>query len=469
AHIAGHAYILGYLGQTQQAFDLLCDVMRFSKHFGYLTWLMHWLHEEQPLQLSALFSMMAEELLHTVGILFPRASESHVLLPMVGLIRSMQDFPWLEQQPLFFELSSAVMRRVHAYEDAVSLAQKACVQTDSTRAYVALGLAYRQQKRYDAAEEAFVYAYQRAPEYHVHLLEVVRTLWDAKDFKRALEVTEVYRVTMEKEDPAFSDPELDLYQMFFRHQLYQRIEDSPCIDLLGASATADQSQQLWSCCVGHLPPPHESSLRPFLRRMHRLSRMDSFSSSTHGISSTQPDAQLYAVEQPALLEPPSLHLVHLSMGTSQGAEYYANCTLPEPDPRRAKQTLQYKLWAFDADSVPLPQFQCPSPHIAALVEKLAALPYFLPRWWRCAQEYAKPLTSNDLPCLLACMIAPSDVQTSFAAYTWRRHLQIASALLIAQLPTEWEDSMKRQALFDVLRGPIDWCTDAAVIALTEIA
>ena len=44
-----------------------------------------------------------------------------------------------------------------------------------------------------------------------------------------------------------------------------------------------------------------------------------------------------------------------------------------------------------------------------------------------------------------------------------------AALIIAELDQGWETSIRRQTLFDLVRGPMDWSITAAIIALTHLA
>jgi hypothetical protein len=47
--------------------------------------------------------------------------------------------------------------------------------------------------------------------------------------------------------------------------------------------------------------------------------------------------------------------------------------------------------------------------------------------------------------------------------------QVAAAFVVAQLEAEWQHSFRKNALFSLANGPMDWTASAAVIALTILA
>jgi len=47
-------------------------------------------------------------------------------------------------------------------------------------------------------------------------------------------------------------------------------------------------------------------------------------------------------------------------------------------------------------------------------------------------------------------------------------VQFAAAAVAAQVDDGWEDSVRREALYSVLHGPMDWATEAAIRALTYL-
>jgi hypothetical protein len=46
---------------------------------------------------------------------------------------------------------------------------------------------------------------------------------------------------------------------------------------------------------------------------------------------------------------------------------------------------------------------------------------------------------------------------------------VAAALVATKIDAGWEGSLRRQALFDLLYGPTDWATSAAIIAACNLA
>ena len=52
--------------------------------------------------------------------------------------------------------------------------------------------------------------------------------------------------------------------------------------------------------------------------------------------------------------------------------------------------------------------------------------------------------------------------------TWLPRVQFVAAAATAQTEEGWENSSRREALYSVLHGPMDWTTDAAIRALTQL-
>ena len=50
--------------------------------------------------------------------------------------------------------------------------------------------------------------------------------------------------------------------------------------------------------------------------------------------------------------------------------------------------------------------------------------------------------------------------------SWLPRVQFAAAAVAAQVDDGWEESVRREALYSLLHGPMDWATEAAIRALT---
>src|SRR5262249_22510990 len=96
--------------------------------------------------------------------------------------------------------------------------------------------------------------------------------------------------------------------------------------------------------------------------------------------------------------------------------------------------------------------------------------YLLSSWSRAAARAAKSLRPENLPEVIAAMVHPALGPSYLRAWDWYFRVEVAAALIAAHLGSEpWADSPRRRALEDVLDGPIDWATTAAVIALLDVA
>jgi hypothetical protein len=76
---------------------------------------------------------------------------------------------------------------------------------------------------------------------------------------------------------------------------------------------------------------------------------------------------------------------------------------------------------------------------------------------------------DQVGALLSTMIQPPACPDDVRPWEWRFRVQVAAALILAGVETEWIDSTRRAALLSLLHGPVDWTTTAGAIALVEVA
>jgi hypothetical protein len=107
--------------------------------------------------------------------------------------------------------------------------------------------------------------------------------------------------------------------------------------------------------------------------------------------------------------------------------------------------------------------------VAAAVGRLAGLPYSLAGWAARAADLARDLGPGQVDGLLGVMVHPPDPPARVLAWDWLPHVQVAAALVLGHLGTDWDRSLRRQVLFDLANGPLDWSVTAAAVALTAAA
>jgi tetratricopeptide (TPR) repeat protein len=139
-----------------------------------------------------------------------------------------------------------------------------------------------------------------------------------------------------------------------------------------------------------------------------------------------------------------------------------------PDPRQPRVPVRHRLWEYDG-LTPRPAVAPPPANVAEAVAALAATRYDLMEWLHHAGNLAGRLGPGAVPGLLGAMAHPPEPPAPVRRWDWTFRVQVAAAVMIAQSEDRWEGSLRRQVLFDLANGPMDWATVAAAVALTGVA
>lgn len=148
--------------------------------------------------------------------------------------------------------------------------------------------------------------------------------------------------------------------------------------------------------------------------------------------------------------------------------------VPSPDPRDPQPGCTDPLWRYpsqwlrrskEAEVAVAP----PDPQVANAVAAIAATPYQVDTWNTRARETAERFGPSMLPSFCSVMVHPPPPPPDVVPWVWIPKVQVAAALAIAGLDRGWEDSVRRKALLSLARGPLDWTTEAAIIALAAVA
>jgi len=142
--------------------------------------------------------------------------------------------------------------------------------------------------------------------------------------------------------------------------------------------------------------------------------------------------------------------------------------VPKPDPRVAWGDVAYTIWRYDGTD---PRPGLAHPQRADVIDAVAALArsaYNAGAWYRAACETSLAARDEEtLRELLAVMVHPP-LYHDARPWLGIQRVQFASAMLIASLDrtTDWSRSLRRRGLHSLIYGPLDWTTEAAVVALT---
>ncbi len=142
--------------------------------------------------------------------------------------------------------------------------------------------------------------------------------------------------------------------------------------------------------------------------------------------------------------------------------------VPALDPRVAVADIAWPLWIWDGLQ-PRPGLPAAAPEVTALVAGLASQRYDPWANWAQASHVAARLGGGATADILAVMVNPPPVPANTHALAWLPRVQLAAAMVAAQVDAGWEDSRRRAALHSLLLGPSDWTTVAGIRALGWVA
>jgi tetratricopeptide (TPR) repeat protein len=451
-HVAGQAYVLARSGQLEQAFNLLCQVMRVCPDRGYHVWAVEWLKRchGKAVDLSPFLGVFADLIQPTIGRLRLRPAERFALAGAMALVRELVLTESGEQSALFLALASGILRRGGVADEAIGLARRSLEVEPTTTGAISLGLACRLAD-HAKAEEAFRTAQTMDPD-PVYEMELARTLWEAGELERALGHLETYRGTLDDEDT-----ECELTRDYLRHKLHGEADGEWIKACIGDAGTPDDVRLLLFPYVGWLPEPGDATINA----LHQI---------YEEVGHTTDGGLEIGVSH---LEAPSVRLSIALMtqgSTDVAGVSYSFSTVPDPDPRRPRRPVEVELWRYDSSGEVPGQVVGPGePRVREGVEAIARTGYFLPRWWREARELARELGEAAVPSLLGVMVHPGVPPEGIPGYVWIQRLQLVSALTLAQIDSGWTDSRRRSLLLSLVNGVMDWTMDAAIVALTEVA
>jgi hypothetical protein len=138
-------------------------------------------------------------------------------------------------------------------------------------------------------------------------------------------------------------------------------------------------------------------------------------------------------------------------------------TTEEPTPVRLDEQ-RPSLWDYSS-SEPDPISPPPSPDILAKLSAIAETDYRLSSYIESASELTIP--AEQL--VAAAFHAPAPRLTHISPAEWIFRFQVAALLALASSERAWHGSARRQSLYDIASGHVDWLSAAAMIALGVVA
>jgi hypothetical protein len=141
--------------------------------------------------------------------------------------------------------------------------------------------------------------------------------------------------------------------------------------------------------------------------------------------------------------------------------------IPKPDPRNPIAPVKWQLWKYDGTD-PRPGVPKPAVEVVKAIARLAKKPFDEARNWAAASKVAAELGPEKVVDLLGVMVHPPRVPEGSHALAWLPRVQLAAAQVIGQLDSDWDGSVRREALMSILHGPMDWATEAAIRVMAKL-
>ena len=147
--------------------------------------------------------------------------------------------------------------------------------------------------------------------------------------------------------------------------------------------------------------------------------------------------------------------------------------IPSPDPRVPRGAVDWVIWKYDG-TTPLPGLDPSAAHATESVVALASTAYDLATWSAHArrerQRFVEQCGSAESAAreLLATMVHLPPAPDGEMEWTWIRQVQFAAATLLAQIDDGWAGSVRRRAMIALVRGPVDWTTEAGIVMLAHL-
>lgn len=364
--------------------------------------------------------------------------------------------------PAMLWTSSILMRRLGATGEAIRLAARSETVQPSFYAAMALGYAYRAERRYDEAEQAWLRALRFEPDNLALYTDIGELLANAGRADEGLQWVERALQKDPENECAFPtacgmrfarDGDL-AHLVALSDYLREHPENGHADDVL----THHSQRMYW---LGHIPQPTEAVIN-VLRQV--LAESDDVSD-IGGMSLT--------ISAP---EPPSAVLAFTSaLGVSEGITV---TDVPEPDARRPVpevfgggpvRAVRGSVWTYEGTRA-RPAVAPPSPEAVQAIRALAGRPWrHLPAAYDDAVRLSG-LSLNDLVGLLAHPPVPDEVPARHRP-DWIRSAQAWTCLGIAHFQADepWHESQRRALLVDLAYGPEDWVSETALLAMVATA
>jgi len=454
--MAVRAYACHRKRRYHDALDLLMQAALAAPQSPLLDWAKMWLRKPETAtsintgRLAPRFQAILRELPRIKAL----ANGGAPLLVRLGpLVRRLRETQVCDGA--FLLLAVSLLRQLPDSKEAYEAAREAHELEPGHASCVALGEVYRDREDWDRAARWFQAALDHQPDDVATRLTLGDMLLAAN---RPDEAEHWYRAALSI-DPQHPQGVSSLLAV-----RYERTGDPSFKDELEHFALSHPENAAARAMIDRispyfgswLPEPGEASLRLVRLMVQKWEEGEDVRVEGMHLSS---------------LEAPSVYLAHALQLAREGKGGRLKLdveAVPRPDVRRPRVPVRYLLWRYRGTE-PLPALSEPPARASAAVTKIAAMPYGLKSWLAQAANVAPQFGSGRILEPLAVMVHPSPLPRGVTPWEWVQRVQIAAMLIAAKTELGWRGSIRRQALFDVANGPLDWTTVAAILALSVLA
>lgn len=455
AHAGVHAHVLFREGMPSEAVALMAQIVGTGEGFRYLDWIAQWFSSDGMLEQVELPPML--HLISSLASCVPgnRIEDQAIASSVTNVSPIFEKFARAHDDALLKSITANILRKVDMFEPALELAIEGFEGTSTGMTASIVAMVYSSM----GEDEESIQYYERAVELDPEFTGAMLDIGDRRTaMHRPEEAIRWYMKALEV------DPEnawAQTHILLNRYLLEPDSSGETILDLLelaerGYPTAGDAYRRLGDLTdnyTAHIPAPSDAGVNVLHKLVMEYSEAEEYPEEI-SYSST-------SLEAPSIL---SCFWAHLGVIPTISTQ------VPEPDPRVPRiENPRFLLWGYEGVAA-MPALGPASEKVTELVSTLAGSIYFLPLWRERARSFEFAPSHDLAEDILGMMVHPSPPPEGIPMWVWLPLLQVAAATCISVFDEpEWEGSARRDALLDVLRGPMDWSVSAAAVVLGEVA
>lgn len=458
ALVAVRAYILAEQGDLDRAMQLLLQVLRVDPNLDFLAWIVKWFDN-----CDCVATVNQDLIMYLFQIIVANCPGDEIentrlrgyieqLFPQLIRVQKLEP----DNEVLIF-VTAAISRKLGNLDEAWEIASHGYLNYPCWYTAVALASVYRTKGDVEAAIAFYQDALKYNPEDIDILLDIADTLFNDGQIERGVNY---YKQVLDRQaNHSWALPHYFYCQFLLQNnhtwqqQLQEYVEKNPKNQK--AVELAKNLRKSLTPYLDYLPELREATIN-MLRSTIQFYGENKVSEL--GICTSN-------------LDVPSCRLaidLYQTQKFDRKNSTISILEIPTPDPRSPRQSVEYLLWRYQGNDF-YPAVSPPSPSVAEAIAGIATFPYHIYDWSIEARKIAANLNEDSVRDLLGVMVHPSVPPFNMEIWDWIHRLQVAAALTIAYLDEGWENSLRKKVLISLVNGPMDWATEAAIIALTQIA